>query len=53
MLTTGVATLQNPADPDYGLVAAGAIAAMVPITVVFVLLQRHFTAASLAGALKE
>jgi ABC-type glycerol-3-phosphate transport system permease component len=53
VLTTGVATLQNPADPDYGLVAAGAIAAMVPITVVFVLLQRHFMAASLAGALKE
>jgi multiple sugar transport system permease protein len=53
VLTTGVATLQNPADPDYGLVSAGAIAAMVPITLVFVLLQRHFMSASLAGALKE
>jgi ABC-type maltose transport system permease subunit len=39
---------------DMVLVAtgAGAIAAMVPITVVFLALQRHFVSASLAGALK-
>jgi ABC-type glycerol-3-phosphate transport system permease component len=52
VLTTGLATLQNPADPDYGLLSAGSIAAMVPITAVFVLLQRHFASASFAGALK-
>jgi ABC-type glycerol-3-phosphate transport system permease component len=54
VLTTGLARLKpNFTAPDWGLISAGSIAAMVPITVVFLLLQRQFVAASLAGALKE
>jgi ABC-type glycerol-3-phosphate transport system permease component len=53
VLTTGVASLYSPVGTDYGLVSAGAVAAMVPITIVFFILQRQFMAASLAGALKE
>jgi multiple sugar transport system permease protein len=54
VLTTGIATLKpNFVAPDYGLIGAASIAAMVPITIVFLLLQRQFVAASLSGALKE
>jgi ABC-type glycerol-3-phosphate transport system permease component len=53
VLTTGLARLKpNFTAPDWGLISAGSVAAMVPITVVFLLLQRQFVAASLAGALK-
>jgi multiple sugar transport system permease protein len=53
VLTTGLARLKpNFTAPDWGLISAGSIAAMVPITVVFLLLQRQFVTASLAGALK-
>jgi ABC-type glycerol-3-phosphate transport system permease component len=51
VLTNGVATLQTP-TPDYGLIAAGALGGLVPIAIVFVLLQRHFMTASLGSALK-
>jgi len=33
--------------------SAGAVMAMVPITIFFVFLQRYFIAGSLAGALKQ
>jgi ABC-type glycerol-3-phosphate transport system permease component len=53
VLTTGLARLKPSfTAPDWGLISAGSIAAMVPITVVFLLLQRQFVSASLAGALK-
>jgi ABC-type glycerol-3-phosphate transport system permease component len=53
VLTTGLARLKpNFTAPDWGLISAGSVAAMVPITAVFLLLQRQFVAASLAGALK-
>jgi ABC-type glycerol-3-phosphate transport system permease component len=53
VLTTGLARLKpNFTAPDWGLISAGSVAAMVPITVVFLLLQRQFVAASLGGALK-
>jgi ABC-type glycerol-3-phosphate transport system permease component len=53
LLTTGLARLKpNFTAPDWGLISAGSVAAMVPITLVFLALQRQFVAASLAGALK-
>jgi ABC-type glycerol-3-phosphate transport system permease component len=53
VLTTGLARLKpNFTAPDWGLISAGSIAAMVPITIVFLALQRHFVTASVAGALK-
>ncbi len=53
VLTVGVAGLRNYGGVDYGLLSASAIMSLVPITVLFFLLQRQFLARSLAGALKQ
>jgi len=53
VLTTGLAAQRGVSTIDWGAVSAGGILAMIPITVFFLLLQRHFTAASLTGALKQ
>ena len=53
VLTTGLARLKPSfTAPDWGLISAGSVAAMIPITLVFLALQRQFVSASLAGALK-
>ena len=38
---------------DWGLISAASLMAAVPITIMFVFLQRFFIAQNLAGALKE
>ena len=48
MLTTGLAS-----QGGYGFSSAGALLSLVPITVVFLFLQRFFIAGSLAGAIKQ
>jgi ABC-type glycerol-3-phosphate transport system permease component len=53
VLTVGIASLKGVYTVDWGLISAGSLLAAVPITVMFVFLQRHFLAQSLAGALKE
>lgn len=53
VLTVGLATLKGQWVTDWGLVAAGSVLIMLPITLVFLLFQRYFIQASLAGALKE
>jgi ABC-type glycerol-3-phosphate transport system permease component len=53
VITTGLATQRSVWQVDYGVFAAGAVMAMVPITIFFLLLQRYFIAGSLAGALKQ
>ena len=53
VITTGLATQRSVWQVDYGIFAAGAVMAMVPITIFFLLLQRYFIAGSLAGALKQ
>jgi multiple sugar transport system permease protein len=53
MITTGLATQRGVMTVNYAAFSAGAIMAMIPITIVFLLLQRYFMAASLAGALKQ
>jgi ABC-type glycerol-3-phosphate transport system permease component len=53
VLTTGIATQRGITVIDYGLFSAGAVLAMVPIVIFFLLLQRQWIAASIAGALKQ
>jgi ABC-type glycerol-3-phosphate transport system permease component len=53
MVTTGLATFRQQLATNYGMLSAGTVMAMVPLIVVFLLLQRYFLSASLAGALKQ
>lgn len=53
VLTVGLASLKGQWVTDWGVVAAGSVLIMLPITVVFVFFQRYFIQASIAGALKE
>ena len=53
VLTVGVASLRAHGGVDYGLWSASAIMSLVPIAVLFFILQRQFLARSLAGALKQ
>jgi multiple sugar transport system permease protein len=52
MLTTGLASLKPLTDPNWGQISAAAMLTMVPITLVFLLLQRSFVSASVASATK-
>jgi ABC-type glycerol-3-phosphate transport system permease component len=51
-LTVGVASLEGQFVTNWGVIAAGSLMTMVPITIVFLIFQRWFVRASLAGALK-
>ncbi len=53
VVTVGVAALRSHGGVDYGLWSASAVMSLVPIGVVFFVLQRQFLARSLAGALKQ
>lgn len=53
VLTVGVASLRAHGGADYGLWSASAVMSLVPIAVLFFILQRQFLARSLAGALKQ
>jgi ABC-type glycerol-3-phosphate transport system permease component len=53
VITTGLATQRGISVVDYGLLSAGSLMAMVPITIFFIILMRYFIAGSLAGALKQ
>jgi len=53
LITTGIATQRGIMSVNYAAFSAGAVMAMVPITIFFLLLQRYFIAGSLAGALKQ
>ncbi len=53
VLTTGLASLKGQWVTDWGVIAAGSVMMMLPITLVFIFFQRYFIQASLAGALKE
>ena len=52
-LTVGVAALEGQFVTNWGIIAAASLLTMVPITIVFLIFQRWFVRASLAGALKE
>lgn len=53
VLTTGLAAQRGVSTIDWGAISAGGMMAMIPITIFFLVLQRHFTSASLSGALKQ
>jgi ABC-type glycerol-3-phosphate transport system permease component len=53
LITTGLATQRSISEVNYAVFSAGAVMGMIPITVVFLFLQRYFIAGSLAGALKQ
>jgi ABC-type glycerol-3-phosphate transport system permease component len=53
VLTTGIATQRGVTHLDYGIFSAGAFLAIIPITIFFLLLQKQWISASLAGALKQ
>lgn len=53
VLTVGIASLKGLLRVDWGLIAAGALLALLPLVVLFVLFQRYFVAATLSGALKD
>jgi ABC-type glycerol-3-phosphate transport system permease component len=52
-LTVGIASLQGQFVTNYGVLSAAAVMTMVPITIVFLIFQKWFVQASMAGALKQ
>jgi ABC-type glycerol-3-phosphate transport system permease component len=52
-LTVGIASMQGQFVTNWGLISAAAVATMIPITIVFLLFQKWFVQASMAGALKQ
>jgi ABC-type glycerol-3-phosphate transport system permease component len=52
-LTVGVASLQGQFVTDWGVISAAAVMTMVPVIIVFLIFQRWFVQASMAGALKQ
>jgi ABC-type glycerol-3-phosphate transport system permease component len=52
-LTVGIASLQGQFVTNYGWLSAAAVMTMVPIVIVFLLFQKWFVQASMAGALKQ
>ena len=53
MVTVGIASQRGVITLDYGIFSAGAFMAIIPITIFFLLLQKQWISASLAGALKQ
>jgi ABC-type glycerol-3-phosphate transport system permease component len=53
LLTVGVAGLHSRGGVDYGLWSASAVMSLVPIAIVFLVLQRQFVSRSFNGALKQ
>ena len=53
LITTGLVTQRSVWQVNYGIFSAGSVMALVPIIAFFLLLQKQFIAASLAGALKQ
>ena len=52
-LTVGIASLQGQFVTDWGVISAAAVMTMVPVIIVFLIFQRWFVQASMAGALKQ
>jgi ABC-type glycerol-3-phosphate transport system permease component len=52
-LTVGIASLQGQFVTDWGVISAAAVMTMAPVIVIFLIFQRWFVQASMAGALKQ
>jgi ABC-type glycerol-3-phosphate transport system permease component len=53
VLTVGIATLQGQFVTDWGKITAAAVMTMIPVVIIFLIFQRWFVRASMAGALKQ
>ena len=53
VLAVGISGLQSAFLQDWGLLSAAMLLAAVPITLVFLLVQKTFVVNDLSGALKE
>ena len=51
-LPLGIARLQGEMSTDFGLIMAGAALAAIPIVMVFIIFQKHFTQGIAMGAVK-
>ncbi len=51
-LSVGLAYMQNTFDSNFRIVAAGSVLAMIPILILFLLLQKQFIRGITAGAVK-
>jgi multiple sugar transport system permease protein len=52
-LTVGIASLQGQFVTNWGVISAAAVMTMAPVIVIFLIFQRWFVQASMAGALKQ
>jgi len=52
-LTVGIASLQGQFVTDWGVISAASVMTIFPMIVVFLIFQRWFVRASMAGALKQ
>jgi ABC-type glycerol-3-phosphate transport system permease component len=52
-LTVGIASLQGQFVTDWGVISAAAVMTMGPVIIVFLIFQKWFVQASMAGALKQ
>jgi ABC-type glycerol-3-phosphate transport system permease component len=52
-LTVGIASLQGQFVTNWGLISAAAVMTLGPVIIVFLIFQRWFIRASMAGALKQ
>jgi len=52
-LTVGIASLQGQFVTNWGVISAAAVMTMVPVIIIFLVFQRWFVQASMAGALKQ
>jgi ABC-type glycerol-3-phosphate transport system permease component len=52
-LTVGIASLQGQFVTDWGVISAAAVMTLGPVILIFLIFQRWFVQASMAGALKQ
>jgi ABC-type glycerol-3-phosphate transport system permease component len=52
-LTVGIASLQGQFVTNWGVISAAAVMTMVPVVIIFLVFQKWFVQASMAGALKQ
>jgi ABC-type glycerol-3-phosphate transport system permease component len=52
-LTVGIASLQGQFVTDWGVISAAAVMTMLPVIIIFLIFQKWFVQASMAGALKQ
>jgi multiple sugar transport system permease protein len=53
VLTVGIASLEGQFVTNWGVIAAASLLTLIPVTIVFLMFQKWFVQASMAGALKQ